>query len=112
MKRIPEKINKEWIGTLGDVDLLDVESRLHEKFAVLDRKHKLLRGSRYVLLQGPSDLIDAWDRWSRVDRAARARSLAPNRRVAGASERESGGARVIAPSMVTVRDTAKDPGER
>ncbi|MBI3567837.1 MAG: hypothetical protein HY084_06495 [Gemmatimonadetes bacterium] len=80
LKRIPEKINAAWIDTLADVDLLDVESRLHEKFTVLDRKHKTLRGSRYVLLQGPTELIDAWDRWSRVDRAARARSLAPNRR--------------------------------
>lgn len=81
MKRIPEKINAAWIGTLADVDLLDVESRLHEKFAVMDRKQKQLRGSHYELMKGSTELIDAWDRWSRVDRAARARSLSPKRRI-------------------------------
>lgn len=75
MRLVPEKINAAWISTLADEDLLDVESRLYERFAVLDRRHKQLRGRDYNLMRGPTALIDAWDRWSRVAVATKTRSL-------------------------------------
>lgn len=75
MRLVPDRINAAWISTLADEDLLDIESRLYERFAILDRRHKQLRGRDYNLLRGPTPLIDAWDRWSRVAMATKTRSL-------------------------------------
>jgi hypothetical protein len=83
MRLVPEKINAAWIKTLADEDLIDVEARLHERFTVLDSRHKRLRGGEYSLMRGPTELIDAWDRWSRVSMATRTRSLVPRRQAAG-----------------------------
>jgi hypothetical protein len=83
MRLVPEKINAAWINTLADDDLIDVEARLHERFTVLDSRHKRLRGGEYSLMRGPTELIDAWDRWSRVSMAARTRSLVTRRQSAG-----------------------------
>jgi hypothetical protein len=68
-----------WIETLSDVDLLDVEARVHAKFSVLERREKKARGDKYQLMRGPADLMDAWDRWSRLLSATRERSLNPRR---------------------------------
>ena len=40
MRLVPERINTDWIGTLTDDDLIDVEARLHTKFALLERREK------------------------------------------------------------------------
>jgi hypothetical protein len=85
MRLLPAKINAAWIETLADDDLIDVEARLHERFTVLDSRHKRLRGGEYSLMRGPTELIDAWDRWSRVSMATRTRSLVPRRLNAGAA---------------------------
>ena len=37
----------------------------------------------YVLLRGPAEVIDAWDRWSRVSIATHACGVRPRRRDAG-----------------------------
>jgi hypothetical protein len=79
MRVVPARINTTWIGTLTDDDLISVESRLHEKFSVLERREKRLRGPKYQLCCSPTDLMEAWDRWSRVNAATRARSLHPKR---------------------------------
>ncbi|MCX5767253.1 MAG: hypothetical protein NTZ43_08545 [Gemmatimonadetes bacterium] len=82
MRRVPEKINKAWIETLADAEVLEVEAWLYDKFETLDRKQKKLRGRDYNLLQGPTTLIDAWDRWSRMVAVTKSRSLVVRRRVA------------------------------
>jgi hypothetical protein len=79
MRLVPDRINTAWISTLADEDLLDIESRLYERFAVLDRRQKQLRGRDYNLMRGPAPLIDAWDRWSRVAVATKTRSLVVRR---------------------------------
>jgi hypothetical protein len=38
-----------------------------------------LHGQKYQLFRSPPDLMDAWDRWSRVHTATRGRSLNPRR---------------------------------
>jgi hypothetical protein len=68
-----------WIETLSDIDLLDVEARVHAKFSVLERREKKARGDKYQLMRGPADLMDAWDRWSRLLSATRERALNPRR---------------------------------
>jgi hypothetical protein len=77
MRLIPTRINAAWIGTLADDDLLEIEARLHDRFAVLDQRHRRTVKERYVLMRGPVELIDAWDRWSRLNVAARGRALVP-----------------------------------
>jgi hypothetical protein len=79
LRQVPERINQTWISTLTDADLIDVEARLHERFTTLERREKKLRGERYQLFRAPPDVMDAWDRWSRVHTAARTRSLNPRR---------------------------------
>jgi hypothetical protein len=77
MRVAPDIINMKWIDTLTDADLLDVESRLHEQLAVIERREKKAKGDKYLLFRGPADLLDAWDRWSRINAATRERSLKP-----------------------------------
>ena len=79
MRVVPEVIHWDWIETLTDEDLLDVERRVHAKFVVLERREKKLRGAKYELCRGSAELLEAWDRWGRVANATRERSLRPLR---------------------------------
>lgn len=79
MRVVPERISMAWIDTLADEDLLDVEQRVHAQFTVLERREKKVRGDKYQLMRGPAELMDAWDRWSRIQAATRERSLNPRR---------------------------------
>lgn len=80
MRLVPERISSEWIGTLTDEDLIDIEARLHQRFTALERRERSSKGARYSLFRAPADVMDAWDRWSRVLTATRSRSLNPRRR--------------------------------
>ena len=80
MRLVPERIDKAWIATLANDDLIDIEARLRTKFDVLDAREKKSRGNKYNLMRGPEDLVLAWDRWSRVCSAMRARTLLARRK--------------------------------
>lgn len=82
MRVVPERISLAWIETLTNDDLLDVEARVHAKFTLLERREKKVRGDKYQLMRGPAELMDAWDRWSRLHAATRDRSLNPRREAA------------------------------
>ena len=75
MRVVPERITRAWIVTLADDDLVAVEARLHGRLAILEKREKKLRGAKYELMRSPADVMDAWDRWSRVNRATQERSL-------------------------------------
>jgi hypothetical protein len=79
MRVVPETINRVWIDTLSNEDLLDCEARVREKFAVIERREKKARGDKYSLYRGPADLMAAYDTWSRLSSAARERSLRVHR---------------------------------
>jgi hypothetical protein len=79
MTEVPTRINAAWIGTLSDTDLLAMETELHNRFEDIERAEKRLRGAKYDLVRGSEELINAWDRWSRVNNATRVRNLAPRR---------------------------------
>lgn len=79
MRLVPDRISLAWIETLTDADLLDVEARVRARFTLLERREKKARGDKYQLMRGPADLMDAWDRWSRILAATRDRSLNPLR---------------------------------
>jgi hypothetical protein len=77
MRLVPDRISLAWIETLSDADLLDVEARVRARFTLLERREKKARGDKYQLMRGPADLMEAWDRWSRINAATRDRSLNP-----------------------------------
>ena len=79
MKIVPELLSADWIDSLTDTELLDVERRTHEKFVVIERREKKLLGERYRLMRGSAELMDAWNRWGRLSNATRERSLRPIR---------------------------------
>ena len=81
MRVVPERISMKWIETLSDADLIEVEARVHAKFALLERREKKERGEKYQLMMrgGSAELMEAWDRWSRILAATRERSLVPLR---------------------------------
>ena len=79
MRVVPDRIDMTWIGSLSDEDLILIEARLHARFSVLERLEKKLHGQKYQLFRSPADVMDAWDRWSRVNTATRGRSLNPKR---------------------------------
>jgi len=77
--RVPPRITAIWIDSLTDDNLLLAESRLKSALAKEERAEKRRVGSAYDLMRGPAELMLAWDRWSRVNAAARIRKLNPNR---------------------------------
>lgn len=79
MRLVPGMISRQWIDTLSDPDLVDVEARLHERFLTLQRRERKRRGERYSMMEAPADLLEAWDRWSRLLNAARERALITRR---------------------------------
>ena len=79
MRLVPAQISMDWITTLTNEDLLDVESRVYAQFDVLNKREKKRRGDKYQLMRGPAELMEAWDRWSRINAAARERALKPIR---------------------------------
>lgn len=79
MRIVPETMTRSWIDSLSNEDLVAVERRLHDRFTVLERREKKLRGERYELMRGSAELMSAWDRWSRVSNETRERSLRPDR---------------------------------
>ncbi|HEX6964792.1 MAG TPA: hypothetical protein VF166_03260 [Gemmatimonadaceae bacterium] len=76
---VPEYITAQWIDSLTDDTLLAVDQLLHRTFAQIESEEKARRGSAYDLMRGPVELTSAWDRWTRVNSAARARRLRPLR---------------------------------
>lgn len=80
--QIPDQINARWLATLKDEQLLSVESKLHTVFYRHEVVEKKRSGGRYILLQGPGALVDAWHRWSIVSNETRQRGLIIRRRAA------------------------------
>ena len=75
MRPVPEWISREWIDTLSDEDLVDIEARLHDRFKTLERREKKSMGARYTMMRAPADLLEAWDKWSRILNVTRERAL-------------------------------------
>jgi hypothetical protein len=78
--KIPDRINARWIATLVDDQLVAAEADLHADFRRYESAEKTRSGARYVLLQGPSDLVNAWHRWLLVNNETRRRGLVVYRR--------------------------------
>lgn len=73
--RLPAKINARWMDGLDDATLVAAEVKLRTNFATLERRERKSVGDRYELMRGPADLMEAWDRWTRVSNEMRTRGL-------------------------------------
>ena len=67
------------IASLSADELLDAEYALHVRFAELDAVERKTKGSKYNLVRGSEELVDVWDQWGRLTKAAMARSLVPRK---------------------------------
>ena len=72
---IPDYINARWIATLLDDQLIKAEAELHEVFHRQESVEKTRAGTRYMLLQGPPALVNAWQRWLMVSNETWSRGL-------------------------------------
>lgn len=77
---IPDRFNGHWIAALLDDQLVVAEAELHATFRRQEIAEKKRAGTRYKLLQGPADLINAWNRWLLVSNETRSRGLVVHRR--------------------------------
>jgi hypothetical protein len=73
--KIPEKVNAQWLDTLGNDQLIKAEATLHAEFSKQETAQKLKCGTRYTMLEGPTDLVNAWLRWALANNETRARGL-------------------------------------
>ena len=80
MVALPTHVTTRWIATLGNDELLAAEADLYAVFHARERAEKSRSGSRYVLLQGPSELVNAWHQWVLVSNETRARGVVVRRR--------------------------------
>jgi hypothetical protein len=80
MIALPTHVSTRWIATLGNDELVAVEAQLYEVLRAHERAEKSRAGSRYVLLQGPSELVNAWHQWVLVSNETRARGVVVRRR--------------------------------
>jgi hypothetical protein len=78
--KIPDRINARWIDTLVDDQLITAEAQLHAVFRRQESVEKTRTGTRYMLLQGPADLVNAWQRWLLVNNETRSRGLVVHHR--------------------------------
>jgi hypothetical protein len=78
---IPDRMNSRWISTLVDEQLVAAEAELHTIFLEHEVVEKRRAGNRYVLLEGPADLVHAWQRWLLVRNETRNRGIVVHRRV-------------------------------
>jgi hypothetical protein len=77
---IPDRIKANWIATLEDEQLIAAEAELHADFQEKERTEKDRTGPRYILLQGPAALVNAWQRWLLLSNETRCRGLVVRRR--------------------------------
>ena len=72
---LPSILNSRWLATLQNNQLVEVEAQLYADFHTREVAEKSRAGSRYILLQGPSALVNAWQQWLLVNNEARARGV-------------------------------------
>jgi hypothetical protein len=72
---IPDRVNARWLATLGNDQLLAAEGQLHADFHREEVAEKSRSGARYILLHGPTSLVNAWLRWRLVNNETRTRGL-------------------------------------
>ena len=75
MMTMPATVNSQWIASLQNNQLVEAEAQLYAAFHTREIAEKSRAGARYILLQGPSDLVNAWQQWLLASNEARARGV-------------------------------------
>ena len=75
---IPEFVNARWLATLSDAELVGAETTLRAEFAKHEAREKRRAGSHYIMMQGPTVLVNAWLRFTQVSNERRTRGLVAN----------------------------------
>lgn len=75
MMVIPANVNSQWIASLENTQLVEAEAQLYSAFHTREKAEKSRAGARYILLQGPSALVNAWQQWLLLNNEARARGV-------------------------------------
>jgi hypothetical protein len=75
MIEMPAHVTTRWIATLENDQLVAAEKQLYSAFRTRETAEKSRAGSRYALLQGPPELVTAWERWTLVNNEVRARGV-------------------------------------
>lgn len=77
---MPTHVSARWIAALGDEQLVAAEAHLYSAYHARELREKSRAGSRYVLLQGPSELVNAWQQWQLASNETRARGVIVRRK--------------------------------
>ena len=80
MLEMPAHVTTRWVTTLENEQLIAAEAELYSVFRARETTEKSRAGSRYILLQGPSELVNAWQQWLLASNETRARGLVVRRR--------------------------------
>ena len=83
MMSIPSNVNARWIATLGNDQLIVAEAQLYTAFKTREVVERSRAGARYVLLQGPAALVNAWHQWALLNNEARVRGVNVSRPLHG-----------------------------
>ena len=75
MMTMPANVTARWISTLDNDELLATEAKLYADFRTREVAEKSRAGARYMLLQGPSALVNAWHQWILASNETRARGV-------------------------------------
>jgi hypothetical protein len=67
------------ITAMSADELIEAEYKFHVKFIELDGIERRTKGPKYNLMRGPEELMDIWDQWGRLTKAAQSRDLTPRR---------------------------------
>lgn len=79
MIAMPAQVNARWIATLADDELVAAEAQLYSDFRKRETAERARAGERYMLLQGPSELVNVWQEWTMLNNATRARGVTVRR---------------------------------
>ena len=79
MMTIPSHVNARWLATLGDDQLVAAEAQMYADFRTREVTERRRAGSRYILLQGPAELVNAWHQWTLLNNEAKARGVTVSR---------------------------------
>ena len=79
MIEMPAHVTTRWIATLENEQLVAAEAQLYSAFRTRETAEKSRAGARYMLMQGPPELVSAWERWALVNNEVRARGVVVRR---------------------------------
>ncbi len=79
MVAFPGRLTSAAIVAMSEDELLAAEFESHIRYLELDAVERKTKGAKYSFLHASEALMNAWDQWGRLQRAAAFRELTPRR---------------------------------